>query len=63
MINDLTALMAASISTTLDEGSDRFIPAKRKEIVRSVQALSQLVRRVSLAISVYIALCFVLLDY
>ena len=46
-ILDLTSLIAASISITLDEGSDTFIVARRKEIVRSVLALSQVLRPVS----------------
>ena len=39
-INNLAALMAAPISMTLDEGSDTFILARHKEVVRSEQALS-----------------------
>ena len=35
------------IQYTLDEGSDTFILARRKEIVNSVQALSHVLRPVS----------------
>ena len=38
--SSLTAFMIPSISITLDEGSDTFILAKHKEVVRSARALS-----------------------
>ena len=36
--------MIPSISITLNEGSDTFILARHKEVVRSVQALSHVLR-------------------
>ena len=40
----LTALVIPLVSITLDEGSDTFILARHQEVVRSVRALSHLLR-------------------
>ena len=55
----LTAFIILSESITLVEGSDTFIHARLKEVVRSAPSLSH----ASQTVSVYLVLCLELLDY